>query len=74
VLGGPGIPGAPIRSPQIAEQRRGLGSAGESGDALTVRIARVGSELAAAIDRRQPLAETDPYASATPMEQLLRNR
>ena len=50
------------------------GSAGSSGEALTARIERAGSELAAAIEQRQPAVEADPYASATPFEQLLRNR
>jgi FMN reductase len=50
------------------------GSAGSSGSALTSRIERAGSELAAAIEQRQPAVEADPYASATPFEQLLRNR
>jgi FMN reductase len=49
------------------------GSAGDGG-ALTARIARAGSELAALIDQRQPADQADPYASATPFEQLLRDR
>jgi FMN reductase len=49
------------------------GSAGSSGDALTTRIARAGAELAAAIGQRPPAEEPDPYASATPFEQLLRS-
>jgi FMN reductase len=47
------------------------GSAGSSGSALTARIERAGAELAAAIDQRRPVAQADPYASATPFEQLL---
>jgi FMN reductase len=50
------------------------GSAGSSGGALTARIERAGAELAAVIGQRQPAAEADPYASAAPFEQLLRNR
>lgn len=50
------------------------GSAGSSGSALTARIERAGAELAAVIGQRQPAAEADPYASAAPFEQLLRNR
>jgi FMN reductase len=50
------------------------GSAGSSGGALTARIERAGAELAAVIGQRQPAAEADPYASATPLRQLLRNR
>jgi FMN reductase len=50
------------------------GSAGSSGSALTARIERAGAELAAVIDQRQPAAESDPYAAATPLGQLLRNR
>ena len=50
------------------------GSAGSSGGALTARIERAGAELAAVIGQRQPAAEADPYASATPLGQLLRNR
>jgi FMN reductase len=48
------------------------GSAGDSGEALTARIARAGSELAALVDQRPPAVQSDPYASATPFEQLLR--
>jgi FMN reductase len=48
------------------------GSAGGSGNALTARIERAGSELAAVVDQRRPAADADPYASATPFEQLLR--
>jgi FMN reductase len=50
------------------------GAAGSSGSALTARIERAGAELAAVIDRRPPAAEADPYASATPLGQLLPNR
>ena len=50
------------------------GSAGHSGSELTARIERAGAELAAMIDQRQPAAQADPYASAAPFEQLLRNR
>jgi FMN reductase len=50
------------------------GSAGSSGSALTARIERAGAELAAVIDRRPAAAEADPYASAIPLGQLLRNR
>ena len=52
------------------------GSAGSSAGArtaLTARVERAGAELAAAIGRRQPAAEADPYAAATPFEQLLRS-
>ena len=49
------------------------GWAGRDGSALTARIERAGAELAAVIDRRPPAAEADPYASATPLGQLLRN-
>ena len=50
------------------------GSGGHSGSELTARIERAGAELAAMIDQRQPAAQADPYASAAPFEQLLRNR
>jgi FMN reductase len=50
------------------------GSASGSGDALTARIERGGSELAALIDRSQPAAPADPYASVPSFEQLLHNR
>ena len=50
------------------------GSAGSSGEALTARIERAGAELAAVINQRQPAAQADPYASATPFDQLLRTR
>ena len=49
------------------------GSAGRDGSALTARIERAGAELAAVIGQRPPAAEADPYASATPLGQLLRN-
>ncbi len=48
------------------------GSTGDAGDALTARIERAGAELAELVDQRQPAAEADPYASATPFDQLLR--
>ena len=47
------------------------GTADGSSEALTARIARAGGELASLIERREPAAETDPYASVTPFEQLL---
>ncbi len=50
------------------------GSAGHSGSELTARIERAGAELAVMVDQRQPAAQADPYASAAPFEQLLRNR
>jgi FMN reductase len=50
------------------------GSADSSGSTLTARIERAGAELAAVIDQRQPAAESDPYATATPLGQLLRDR
>ena len=50
------------------------GSASGSGGALTARIERAGSELAALVDRSQPAAPADPYASVPSFEQLLRNR
>jgi FMN reductase len=49
------------------------GLADTSGHALTERIARAGSELAAMIDQSQPAAEADPYASVQPFDQLLRH-
>ncbi len=49
------------------------GSAGSAGSELTARIERAGAELAVMIDQRQPAAQADPYASAVPFEQLLRN-
>jgi FMN reductase len=50
------------------------GSASGSGGALTARIERAGSELAALIDRSQPAAPADPYASVPSFEQLLHHR
>jgi FMN reductase len=50
------------------------GSASGSAGALTARIERAGSELAALIDRSQPVAPADPYASVPSFEQLLHNR
>ena len=47
------------------------GAAGRAGGTLTARIARAGAELATAIDQRSPVDQADPYASATPFEQLL---
>jgi FMN reductase len=50
------------------------GSASGSGGALTARVERAGSELAALVERSQPAAPADPYASVPSFEQLLRNR
>jgi FMN reductase len=50
------------------------GSASSSGGALTARIERAGSELAALIDHSQPAAQADPYASVPSFEQLLHTR
>ena len=50
------------------------GSASSSDGALTARVERAGSELAALIDRSQPAAPADPYASVPSFEQLLHNR
>lgn len=50
------------------------GAAGGSGEALTERIERAGAELAALVDRREPPAKADPYASVTPFDQLLHGR
>ena len=50
------------------------GSASSSGGDLTTRIERAGSELAALIDRGQPAAPADPYASVPSFEQLLHSR
>jgi FMN reductase len=47
------------------------GSAGLADGALTARIERAGAELATAIDQRGPVDQADPFASATPFEQLL---
>ena len=50
------------------------GAAGGTGDGLTERIGRAGAELAALVDRREPPAQADPYASVTPFDQLLHGR
>jgi FMN reductase len=50
------------------------GAAGGTGDGLTERIERAGAELAALVDRREPPAKADPYASVTPFDQLLHGR
>jgi FMN reductase len=50
------------------------GAAGSSGRELTDRIERAGAELAAAISQRPTAAPADPYARATPFDQLLRGR
>ena len=50
------------------------GSASGSGGALTARIERAGSELAALIGRSQPMTPADPYASVPSFEQLLHHR
>ena len=50
------------------------GAAGGTGDGLTARIERAGAELAALVDRREPPAKADPYASVTPFDQLLHGR
>jgi FMN reductase len=50
------------------------GAAGGTGDGLTERIERAGAELAALVDRREPPAQADPYASVTPFDQLLHGR
>jgi FMN reductase len=50
------------------------GSASSSGDALTARVERAGSELAALIDHSRPAAPADPYASVPSFEQLLHSR
>ena len=50
------------------------GSASGSAGALTARIERAGCELAALIDRSQPAAPADPYASVPSFEQLLHHR
>lgn len=49
------------------------GAPGDSGEALAARIDRAGAELASMIERREPAAGADPYASVTPFEQLLRD-
>lgn len=50
------------------------GAAGGTGGGLTERIERAGTELAALVDRREPPAKADPYASVTPFDQLLHGR
>jgi FMN reductase len=50
------------------------GAAGGTGEGLTERIGRAGAELAALVDRREPPAQADPYASVTPFDQLLHGR
>ena len=50
------------------------GAAGGTGDGLTERIERAGAELAALVNRREPPAKADPYASVTPFDQLLHGR
>jgi FMN reductase len=50
------------------------GAAGGTGEGLTERIERAGAELAALVDRREPPAKADPYASVTPFDQLLHGR
>ena len=50
------------------------GAAGGTGEGLTERIERAGTELAALVDRREPPAKADPYASVTPFDQLLHGR
>jgi FMN reductase len=50
------------------------GSASSSGGALTARVERAGSELAALIGRSQPAVPADPYASVPSFEQLLQHR
>ena len=50
------------------------GAGGGTGDGLTERIGRAGAELAALVDRREPPAQADPYASVTPFDQLLHGR
>jgi len=50
------------------------GSASSSAGALTARIERAGSELAALIDRSQPAAPADRYASVPSFQQLLHSR
>ena len=50
------------------------GSASSSGGALTARVERAGSELAALVDRSQPAAPADPYASVPSFDQLLHSR
>jgi FMN reductase len=50
------------------------GAAGGTGDGLAERIERAGAELAGLVDRREPPAKADPYASVTPFDQLLHGR
>jgi len=50
------------------------GAAGGTGEGLTERIERAGAELGALVDRREPPAQADPYASVTPFDQLLHGR
>jgi FMN reductase len=50
------------------------GSASSSGGALTARVERAGSELAALIDHSRPAVPADPYASVPSFEQLLHSR
>ena len=50
------------------------GSASSSAGALTARIERAGSELAALIDRSQPAAPADRYASVPSFQQLFHSR
>ena len=50
------------------------GSASSSDGALTARVERAGSELAALVDRSQPAAPADPYASVPSFDQLLHSR
>jgi len=50
------------------------GAAGGTGEGLTERIERAGAELGALVDRRDPPAQADPYASVTPFDQLLHGR
>jgi FMN reductase len=50
------------------------GAAGGTGEGLTERIERAGTELAALVGRREPPAKADPYASVTPFDQLLHGR
>jgi len=50
------------------------GAGAGTGEGLTERIGRAGAELAALVDRREPPAQADPYASVTPFDQLLHGR
>jgi FMN reductase len=47
------------------------GATDGSGEALTSRIDRAAAELARLIERSEPAAAADPYASVTPFERLL---